>query len=209
MKRESSRSSESSIETSPNQVLRRTTANEPLMIIQQLQRQRGFEAWHLIVRRFDQRNMSDKNSAYAALISNISERDRAKDVEHLDDILRTCINDVNKFENRIGKMRDEGETLAVKKLMLDSLLNCKFHGTTLSYEELIIAIENIIVDKVTTITSRQRKNDTSAPMEIGMAAKDDSDGSREDGTEKGSWNAGKGMSFKGKGGQDSGRTVEG
>ena len=85
------------------------------MMIQQLHRQQGFEAEHLIVRRYDQRNMSDKNSAYAALISNISERDRAKDVEHLDDILRTCINDVNKFENRIGKIRDEGETLAVKK----------------------------------------------------------------------------------------------
>ena len=30
-----------------------------------------------------------QNSAYAALISNISEKDRAKDVEQLDDILRT------------------------------------------------------------------------------------------------------------------------
>ena len=32
--------------------------------------------------------MSDKNSAYAALISNISEKDRSKNVEQFDDILR-------------------------------------------------------------------------------------------------------------------------
>ena len=35
----------------------------------------------MIVRRYDQRNTSDRSSAYAALISNITERDRAKDVE--------------------------------------------------------------------------------------------------------------------------------
>ena len=33
------------------------------------------------VRRYDQRNMSHKNSACAALISNVSQKDRAKDVE--------------------------------------------------------------------------------------------------------------------------------
>ena len=37
---------------------------------------------------FDQRNMSDKTSACSALIRNISEKDRAKDVEQFDDILR-------------------------------------------------------------------------------------------------------------------------
>ena len=58
------------------QVLLRTTANEPLRIVQQTRGQRGFEAWPAIVRRYDQRNMSDKNSAYAALMSNISEKDR-------------------------------------------------------------------------------------------------------------------------------------
>ena len=51
------------------------------------------------MRRYDQRNMSDKNSAYAALISNISERDRPKDVEQFDDILRTPTNEMNKIEN--------------------------------------------------------------------------------------------------------------
>ena len=47
--------------------------------------------------------MSDKNSAYAVLISNISERDRAKHVEQFDDILRTLVNDTNKLENRFCK----------------------------------------------------------------------------------------------------------
>ena len=85
--------------------------------MQQTKGQNGFETWHAIVRRFDQRNTSDKNSAYAALISNISERDRAKDVEHFDDILRSIINDTNKFENRFGTIRDEEKMLAVWKLM--------------------------------------------------------------------------------------------
>ena len=72
-----------SIEASLNQVLHRTTSNEPLRTVQQTKGQKGFEALHAIVRRYDQRNMSDKNSAYAALISNISEKVRAKDAEQL------------------------------------------------------------------------------------------------------------------------------
>ena len=44
----------------------------------------------------------------------------------------------------------------------------------MSYSELIIALENIIVDKVSTVpSSENRRIDTSAPMEIGMAAKED------------------------------------
>ena len=82
-----------SIEASLCQVLHRTTSNEPLRIVQQTRGQKGFEAWRAIVRRYDQRNVSDKKSAYAALISNFSERDRAKDVEQFDDILRTFIKD--------------------------------------------------------------------------------------------------------------------
>ena len=122
----------------------------------------------------DQRNMSDKNSAYAALISNISEKDRAKDVEQFEDILRTFVNEMNMFENRFGKIRDEEKMLAVKKLMPESLLNYRFRGTTMSYSELIVALENIIVDKVAMVpTSKNRKHDTSAPMEIGMAARAD------------------------------------
>ena len=78
-----------SIEASLYQVLHRTTSNEPLRRVQQTKGQKGFDAWHALVPRYDQRNVSDKNSAYAALISNISEKDRAKDVEQFDDILRT------------------------------------------------------------------------------------------------------------------------
>ena len=65
-----------------------TTTNEPLRVVQQVQGQKGFEAWHLIVRRHDQSNTSDRSSGFAALVSNISELDGAKDVEQLDDILQ-------------------------------------------------------------------------------------------------------------------------
>ena len=75
-------------------------------------------------------NMSDKKSAYAALISNISERERAKYVEQFDDILRTFINE-RKIENRLGRVRDEEKMLAVKKLMPESQLNFRFRGTTM------------------------------------------------------------------------------
>ena len=51
------------------------------------------------------------------------------------------------------------------------MLNYRFRGTTLPYEELFIALENIIIDKVTThSTSKGKQHDTSAAMEIGMAA---------------------------------------
>ena len=76
------------IEASLCQVWRRTTAKESLGTVQQTETQNGCEVWRATVRRYDQRNMSDKNSAYAALINNISERDRAKDMEQFDDILR-------------------------------------------------------------------------------------------------------------------------
>ena len=84
-----------SIESSLHQVLHTTTANEPLRTVQQTRGQEGFEAWRAIVRRYAQRTTSDINSAYAALFSNISERDRAKDVEQFDDIPRTFTNEMN------------------------------------------------------------------------------------------------------------------
>ena len=130
-----------SIEASHYQALHRTTANEPLRIKQQNEGQKGFEAWHAIVRRYDLRIMSDKTSAYAGLISSTSERDTAKYVEHFDDILRTFINETNKFENRFGTIRDEEKMLAVKKLLLECLLNCRFQGPTMSYSELLIAVK--------------------------------------------------------------------
>ena len=135
--------------------------------VQQTKGQKGFEAWRAIVRRFDQRNMSDKSSAYAALSSNISEKDRAQDVEQFDDILRTFTNEMNKFESRFRKIRDEEK-------MRESQLSYRFRGTTMSYSELIVALENIIIDKVATVpAARIKKNDTSAPMEIGMALRED------------------------------------
>ena len=68
---------------------------------------------------------------------------------------------------------------AVKKLMLESLLN--FRLKTMSHDELLIALENIIVDKVANVpTARNRKIDTSAPMWIGVAAKGDGEHSREE-----------------------------
>ena len=100
-----------SIEGSLYHVSHRTTSNEPLKIVKQTRGQKGF------------RNMSDTNSAYAALISNISERDRAMDVEQFFDFLRTFINEMNKFESRFGAIRDEEKMLAVKKLMSERLLN--------------------------------------------------------------------------------------
>ena len=131
------------------------------------------------------RNTSDRSSAYAALTSNISERDRAKDVEQFDDILKNFINETNKYEGRFGKIRDEEKTLAVKRLMPESLLNYRFRGTTLPHEELLNALDNIITDKVTTHSaSKVKKIDTSAPMEIGMAAGTDGEETFEEGTEK-------------------------
>ena len=43
-----------------------------------------------------------------------------------DAILRTFVNETNKFENGFGKIRDEEQMLAVKKLMPESLLNYRF-----------------------------------------------------------------------------------
>ena len=85
----------------------------------------------------------------------------------------------------------------------------------MSYSELLIAVENIIVDKEVTVpTARNKKVDTSGPMEIGMAAKGDDDSAREEGDQiivnlalqavytgsgKGKWGSGEGQSWNGKG----------
>ena len=106
-------------------------------------------------------------------------------MEQFDDILRTFINEMNKFDSRLGAIRDEEKMLAVKKLMPESLLNDRFRGTTMSYSEILIARENILVDKVSTIpSSKSRRNDTSAPMEIGMAAKEDGESVSQEGNQR-------------------------
>ena len=169
-------------ETALYQVVHGTTTNEPLRMVQQVQGQEDFEAWRLIVRRYGQRDTSDRSSAYASLVSNISERDRAKDVEQFDDILRNFIKETNKYEGRFGKIREEEMLLAVKRLMPESLLNCRFRGTTVPYEELLIALENIIIDKVTRHSvSKVKKFYTSASREIGMAAGADGEEAFEEG----------------------------
>ena len=54
-------------------------------------------------------------------------------------------------------------------MMLESLLNYRFRGTT--FEELLVALDNIIIDKAATHSaSKVKKIDTSAPMEIGKTA---------------------------------------
>ena len=72
-------------------------------------------------------------------------------MDQFDDILRTFIDEMNMFESRFGAIRDKEKMLAVKKLMPESLLNYRFRGTTMSYSETITALENIIVDKVSTV----------------------------------------------------------
>ena len=49
----------------------------------------------------------------------------------------------------------------------------------------IIALENIIVDKVVTVpTVRNKIRDTSAPMEIGLAAKEDGENASKEGDQR-------------------------
>ena len=91
-------------------------------------------------------------------------------MEQFDDILRNVIKETNKNDGRFGKIRDDEKTLSVKKLMPESVLTYRFRGTTLPYEELLITLESIIIDKVTTHSPKVKKIDTSAPMDIGMAA---------------------------------------
>ena len=93
-------------------------------------------------------------------------------MEQFDDISRTFINDTNMSVDRSGTIRDEEKMLPVKKLMSESLLSYRFRGTTMSYTELLVALENTIIDEVATVpTVKSRRADTCAPMEIGMAAK--------------------------------------
>ena len=77
-----------------------------------------------------------------------------------------------------------------------------------TYSELLVALENIMIDKVATVpTARNGEIDTSAAMETGMAANDDGESARKQGdqrivdfalqavlkgTGKGKWSFGKG-----------------
>ena len=92
------------------------------------------------------------------LIQHVQQRDRAEDVEQFDDILRTLINETDTFENRFGTIRDADKMLAVKKLMLESLLNNGFRGTTKSYSKLLVALESIVIHKVATVPTATNRN---------------------------------------------------
>ena len=75
--------------------------------------------------------------------------------------------------------------MAVKKLMLESTLNERFRGTTRLYQELLISLKNIIIDKVTTHSApKMKKHDTSTPMDIGMAAGTDGEEAVDEGDGK-------------------------
>ena len=75
-------------------------------------------------------------------------------------ILRNFINEPNKHEGRFGNIRDEEKILAVKKLMSESLPNQRFRGTALPDEKLLISLENIIREKVTTHSVSKMKKTT-------------------------------------------------
>ena len=55
----------------------------------------------------------------------------------------------------------------------------------MSYSDLLVALENIIIDKVATVpTARIRKIDTRGPMEMGTATKDDDESVRAEGDQR-------------------------
>ena len=91
-----------SIEASLYQVLHRTTTNEPLRIVQQTRGQRGVEAWHATVRRYDHRQQFSICSVDQQHLREGQSEGRGR----VDDILRTFINEMNKFEIRFGMIRD-------------------------------------------------------------------------------------------------------
>ena len=130
------------------QVQRRTTPNE---LVRKAQQTRRIEGSRSVTRnreevRSEEQEFSRRSS---------SRRDRAQDAEQFDDILRTFMNAINKFENRLGKIRGEEKMFVVQKLMLESLLNSRFRGTTQNYEELFIALENIIRKTLTQVLQRK------------------------------------------------------
>ena len=80
-------------------------------------------------------------------------------------MLRTFIHEANKYEQQVWQDHDEDTTLAVKKLIPESLLSYRFRGTTMTYDELITARENVIFDEVMTVPLwKPRKTDTISSM---------------------------------------------
>ena len=120
----------------------------------------SLEMWQQIVRRYDQRITSDNKSAYT-LISNISERDRAKEVEHVGDVLRTIMNQVRQDQGRGEHARSQACARERAELQVSN--------TTMAYDELITTLENIMLDKVMTAPFlKPKKTDTSSSMDFGL-----------------------------------------
>ena len=74
------------IEASLCQELHRTIANEPLRNVQQTKGQERFEAWRAIVRRYDQRNMSDKRFSNERNLSTRQDEECGAIRRHLVDV---------------------------------------------------------------------------------------------------------------------------
>ena len=90
------------------------------------------------------------------------------------------MNETNQFDNRFCEIRDEEQMLAVKKSVLESLLNFRFRGTTLKYKEILIALENIIIDKVSTKDDSERsKEGDQRIMDVALQAVDRGTGRRQ------------------------------
>ena len=85
--------------------------------------------------------------------------------------------------------------------MLESLLSDRFRGTTVTYDALIIALENMILDESHDHAKLEPMTpDTSSPMDIRVAAKDESDETRDDKEQRIADVAGQACSAKAQGG---------
>ena len=124
-----------SIEASLYQFLHRTTSSEPLRIVHRTRGQKGFEAWQANSAKVRSEEYVRQKCSVCSTDQQHLREGQAKDVEQFD-ILRTFANEMNNFENRFGKIKDEEKMLAVKKLMPESLLTYRFRRTTMSYSEL-------------------------------------------------------------------------
>ena len=130
------------LETALYQILHSTTTHEPLRMVQQVQGQKGFEVWHMIVRRYDERNTSDRSSAYAALISNLSERDQQRTWGNSMTIPQELHQRDELVRRKVWKIRDEEKTLAVKRrcpefteLSISVAPHCQTRNCSLRWED--------------------------------------------------------------------------
>ena len=140
-----------SIETSMYWVSHRTTSNEPLRRVQQASRRKQFEARHATLRMYEQRRMSNKNSAMQLWSAAFPRRT----VQRMWSSLTTPGGRSQKRWTRLRNIWQDqrrGEDICSKKWCQKVLLNYLARSTTMFYSELIGALEDDI-------------HDTSSPME--------------------------------------------